>query len=102
MSDDATTSAITHGVAVVTGGGATTLIARLFFGGILGRLDKIEDALKVIMEKQDKRHEDMLQRLTRVESKADAAHLRMDEFLDAPKHHRTDEFLDAPRRRGRR
>lgn len=91
MADDTTTSALTHGVAVLTGGGATTLIARLFLGGILSRLDKIEESLKVIMEKQDKRHEDMLERLTRVEAKADAAHRRLDEIVNAP-----------PRRRGGR
>lgn len=78
MSDDVLGSAVSHGLALVAGGGTSGIVMRLLFGGFLKRLDDIESTLRQLVDKSDKRHEDMLERISRIESKADAAHTRID------------------------
>jgi hypothetical protein len=77
---DEMSSAVTHGLALVSGGGLSGLVVRLLAGSFLKRLDDIEKTLKELVEKSDKRHEALLERLVHVEGKADAAHRRIDEL----------------------
>jgi hypothetical protein len=79
MADDSLNSAITHGVAVVSGGGLASAVVRFFLGSVTKRLDSIEHKLDELGEKSDSRYELLIERLSKVEGKADAAHKRLDE-----------------------
>lgn len=96
--DDPLISAATHGLGVLGGGAGASWIAKLVFGSITKRLDKLEETIEKnekaavdrdraaaerhekLVEKLDKRHEELIERLAKVESKAEAAHRRLDEL----------------------
>ena len=80
MSDDLVNTALTAGGSLITGGGITAWAVRLLFAGFGTRLDKIEKTLEELSRVGSERHESMIDRLARVESKADAAHRRLDDY----------------------
>lgn len=80
MADDSLNSALTHGVAVVSGGGLASAVVRFFLGTVTKRLDGIEDKLEQLVEKGDARYEKLIVELAEVKRDAQAAHRRLDEL----------------------
>lgn len=80
MADDVMSSAMSTGLAVISGGGVSGVMVRIIFGGFAKRLDEIEKTLKELGDKVDARHEKLIERLTTVEAQAQAAHRRLDEI----------------------
>lgn len=76
--DDPLISAATHGVAVLGGGSAATWIAKLVFGSIVKRLEKIEEALERMAKRDEERNELRIKEMGKIESKADAAFSKID------------------------
>jgi uncharacterized coiled-coil DUF342 family protein len=89
MADDLI-SLLGAGGSVVASGGASWVVVRALFGSMKEQLAEISTTLKASVVKADERHE----RLVQVESKADAAHRRLDEL--------NRQVEDLQRRRGRR
>jgi hypothetical protein len=88
MSDDLVQSAMTHGAALIGGGGLSGLAVRLLFGSFadkLGamekRLDTMEAALEKREERSDKRHDELVSAIAEVKKIAEAAHTRMDIYV---------------------
>lgn len=70
---------MTHGLSVAGGGGIAAGVVRFLFSDVAKRLDKIEKTLEEAGKQGAERHESLIERITRVEGKADAAHRRIDE-----------------------
>jgi len=81
--DDQTMSAATHGLAVLGGGTGSAWIVKLLFGGIIKRLEKIEHTLERLGERHDKRHEEHIKELGKIEMRADAAFRNSDALKPA-------------------
>jgi hypothetical protein len=81
MADDATQSALTHGAALLSGGGLAGVVVRALFGGISDRLDRIEKALEARTEREDKRHDELIGLIAEAKRIAEAAHNRLDIFV---------------------
>lgn len=71
---------LSHGLSVAGGGGIAGVVVRFLFADVAKRLDRIEKTIEEQGKQHDTRHESMIERLARVESKADAAHRRIDEL----------------------
>lgn len=80
MSDPSITDALTYGGSLLAGGGISSIVVRFLFADVAKRLDRIEKTLEDAGKQQDARHESMVERMVRVETKADAAHRRLDEL----------------------
>lgn len=81
MADDTMVSAATHAAALITGGGASGVFLKFFFGGFLKRLDGIDEKLEQLVEKADARHEKLIVDLAEVKRDVQAAHRRIDDEL---------------------
>lgn len=88
MADDLMQSAITHGAALIGGGGLSGLAVRLLFGtfaekldAMEKRLDKMEAALEERERRIDKKHDDLVAMISDVKKTAEAAHTRMDIYV---------------------
>jgi hypothetical protein len=86
-------SALTHGAALIGGGGLSGLVVRLLFGSfaekldsVEKRLDKMEEALHQREERTDKKHDELVSLIGKVERLAEAAHTRLD--IHVPKSRR--------------
>jgi hypothetical protein len=93
MADDFMQSAISHGAAIIGGGGLSGLAVRLLFGGfaekldgVEKRLDKMEANLEHREERGDKRHDELVTAIGEVKKIAEAAHTRLD--IHVPKSRR--------------
>lgn len=88
MADDLMQSAITHGAALIGGGGLSGLAVRLLFGSFAQkldamekRLDTMENALEKREERSDKRHDDLVAAIADARKSAEAAHNRLDIYV---------------------
>jgi hypothetical protein len=81
-SSDLITSAATHGGTLIGGAGVSAWVLKLIFGDMGKRLDRIEESLEKLIEKNDQRHENLLKELGKVEMKADAAFRRFEELKE--------------------
>jgi hypothetical protein len=88
MADDLMQSAVTHGVALIGGGGLSGLAVRLLFGSfgqkldsMEKRLDKMEVALESREERADKRHDELVAAIAEAKKIAEAAHSRLDIYV---------------------
>jgi hypothetical protein len=82
VADDSVNSAVTHGVAVLTGGGLTSALVRFLLGSVTKRLDSIEEKLDGLGDKADARHEKIIVDVADVKRDAQAAHRRVDDLAN--------------------
>lgn len=78
--DDSFNSAMSHGLAVLSGGGIAGVVVRMLAGSFLKRLDDIEKTLRGLDDKVDTRHEKLIVEMERLRSMAEVAHKRLDEM----------------------